>query len=56
MGSIKFKIFNENGIVKITKIENGIESVLFADVLAGQCAEIEVNSYISYSACYEQKA
>lgn len=46
---MKFKIYNENGIVKITKILSpGKEEItMFSNLKNGEVATIEVNSHIS---------
>lgn len=42
---MKIKIYNENGVVKITKIitTDGVERTIFSDLKDGEVAEVEVN-------------
>lgn len=48
---MKFKVYNENGTVKVTKIlENGTEQVMFSNIQSGQVAEIKVIAETSYHA------
>ena len=46
---MQFKIYNENGVVKITKILGpGKEEItMFSNLKAGEVATIEVNTHIS---------
>lgn len=42
--NMKIKVYNENGVVKITKISaSGLEQALFSNLKDGEFAEIEVN-------------
>lgn len=45
---MKFKIYNENGVVKITKISDpGKEEItMFSNLKGGEVVTIEVNNYI----------
>lgn len=48
---MKFKVYNENGIVRVTKVtENGVEQTMFSNIQTGQVAEMEVVADISYHA------
>ena len=42
---MKIKIYNENGVVKITKIitTDGVERTIFSELKDGEVAEVEVN-------------
>lgn len=49
---MKMKVYNDNGIVRITKvISEGVEIPMFSNLQPGKVAEIEVEANISYSAC-----
>lgn len=39
-----FKVYNQNGKIKITKTMNYVEQVMFSDVPEGSVVEIEVGS------------
>lgn len=46
---MKIKVYNENGIVRVSKITpNGLEQTMFSDVQHGQVAVIDVEAEISY--------
>lgn len=48
---MKFKVYNENGTVKVTKVsENGVEQIMFSNIQSGQVAEVEVCATTSYHA------
>ena len=47
---MEIKVYNENGIVKITKIVNGRESSMFSDLKEGESISIKIMSNISYEA------
>lgn len=41
---MKFKIYNENGKIKVTKIAaSNEEQVMYKDIKDGECVEIEVD-------------
>lgn len=41
---MKIKVYNENGVIKITKISaSGLEQALFSNLKDGEVAEIDVN-------------
>lgn len=47
---MKFKVYNDNGVVRITKIApSGIEQTMFKDLQPGKVAIIGVEAYTSYS-------
>ena len=47
---MEIKVYNENGVVKITKIVNGRESSMFSDLKEGESISIKIMSNISYEA------
>lgn len=50
---MQFKVYNENGIIRVTKITpSGLEQTMYSDVQNGQVAVINVEAEIS---CYSHK-
>lgn len=47
---MEIKVYNENGIVKITKIVNGKEISMFSNIKDGESVSIKIMSNISYEA------
>ena len=47
---MKIKVYNKDGILKVTKMVGKAEQVMFSDIQPGQVAEIEIEANISYSA------
>ena len=47
---MEFNVYNDNGVVRITKIApGGVEQVIFSNLEPGRCAKIKVECYTSYS-------
>ena len=48
---MEIKVYNDNGIVKITKISHtGNESTVYSDLKDGECATIKVEAPIIFDA------
>lgn len=44
---MQIKVYNENGIIKIVKVINGVEYQMFGNVADGEVAVIDVEANIS---------
>lgn len=50
---MQFKVYNENGIIRVTKItQSGLEQTMYSDIQNGQVAVINIEAEIS---CYSHK-
>lgn len=39
---MKIKIYNENGVIRVVKVKNGIEQTMFSNVTDGEVATIDI--------------